>query len=96
MDGVVILQEVIHELKRTKQEGIILKLDFEKAYDRVSWHFLEEVLTKKGFSQKWVSWMMKAVKGGRVAIDVNGERGVIFRSYKGLRQGDPYLLCSLI
>ena len=96
LDGVVILQEVVHELKRTKQEGIILKLDFEKAYDRVSWHFLEEVLTKKGFSQKWVSWMMKAVKGGRVAIDVNGERGVIFRSYKGLRQGDPYLLCSLI
>ena len=96
LDGVVILQEVVHELKRTKQEGIILKLDFEKAYDRVSWHFLEEVLTKKGFSQKWVSWMMKAFKGGRVAIHVNGERGVFFRSYKGLRQGDPYLLCSLI
>jgi len=65
LDGVVILQEVVHELKRTKQEGIILKLDFEKAYDRVSWHFLEEVLTKKGFSQKWVSWMMKAFKGGQ-------------------------------
>ena len=52
MDGVVILQEVVHELKRTKQEGIILKLDFEKAYDRVSWHFLEEVPTKKRFLTK--------------------------------------------
>jgi len=32
---------------------------------------------------------MKAVQGGRVAIDINGERGDFFRSYKGLRQGDP-------
>ena len=32
---------------------------------------------------------MKAVQGGRVAIDINGERGDFFRSYKGLRQGNP-------
>jgi len=38
---VVILQEVLHDLKSGKQEGIILKLGFEKAYDRVSWIFLE-------------------------------------------------------
>lgn len=33
--------------------------------------------------------MMQAVRGGRVAIDINGERGAFFRSYEGLRQGDP-------
>jgi len=32
---------------------------------------------------------MKAVKGGRVAIDINGERGEFFKSFRGLRQGDP-------
>lgn len=76
-------------LKSEKEEGIILKLDFEKAYDRVSWDFLEEVLTRKGFSELWIKWMMQAVKGGRVAVEINGERGEFFRSYKGLRQGDP-------
>ena len=96
LDGIVILQEVLHDLKSRKEEGIILKLDFEKAYDRVSWTFLEEVLLKKRFSSTWVSWMMQTVKGGRVAIDVNGERGTFFRSHKGLRQGDHYPPCSLI
>jgi len=33
LDGVVIIQEELHELKRNKQEGVILKLDFEKAYE---------------------------------------------------------------
>lgn len=36
---VVILHEVVHELKITKQAGIILELDFEEAYDKVNWHF---------------------------------------------------------
>jgi len=37
LEGVVVLHETIHELKRKKQNGILLKLDFEKAYDKVNW-----------------------------------------------------------
>jgi hypothetical protein len=33
---VVVLHETIHELKRKKQKGLILGLDFEKAYDKVN------------------------------------------------------------
>jgi hypothetical protein len=36
LDGVVVIHEVLHELAKHKQSGIILKLDFEKAYDKVS------------------------------------------------------------
>ena len=50
LDGVVILHEVLHSLHVIKEKGIILKLDFEKAYDRVSWSFLEEVLRSRNFS----------------------------------------------
>ena len=89
LDGVVILHEVLHSLHVKKEKGIILKLDFEKAYDRVSWSFLEEVLRSRNFSHTWIDWIMKAVKGGRVAIDINGERGEFFKSFRGLRQGDP-------
>jgi len=96
--GVVILQEFLHELKATKNSGVILKLDFEKAYDKVDWNFLEEVLHRKGFSDTWIQWISKVVRGGTVCIDLNGERGEFFRSFKGLRQGDPLspLLFNLV
>jgi Reverse transcriptase (RNA-dependent DNA polymerase) len=39
LDNVLAAHEIIHFAKTTKQQGIILKIDFEKAYDRVSWFF---------------------------------------------------------
>jgi hypothetical protein len=33
--GVVVLHELLHELRRSKRSGLILKIDFEKAYDKV-------------------------------------------------------------
>jgi hypothetical protein len=41
MEGVVVLHETIHELHKRKNDGVILKLDFKKAYDKVKWHFLQ-------------------------------------------------------
>jgi hypothetical protein len=53
LEGVVVLHETIHELKRKKQKGFILRLDFEKAYDKVNWDFLQQVLRMKGFLIMW-------------------------------------------
>jgi hypothetical protein len=33
--------------------GVILKLYFEKAYDKVKWSFLHQMLRMKGFSPEW-------------------------------------------
>jgi hypothetical protein len=63
LEGVVILHETLHELQRKKQKGLILKLDFEKAYDKVNWTFLQQVLRMKGFSGKWCQWIKKIVRG---------------------------------
>jgi hypothetical protein len=57
LEGVVILHEILHELRSRKSQGIILKLDFEKAYDKVHWGFMFEVLKKKNFPQKCLEWM---------------------------------------
>jgi hypothetical protein len=44
MEGVVILHETIHEMHRKNQSGVILKIDFEKAYDKVKWAFVRQML----------------------------------------------------
>ncbi|XP_071678461.1 uncharacterized protein [Lolium perenne] len=53
-EGALALHEIVHELHVRKQKGLLLKLDFEKAYDRVDWDFLQEILLRKGFSAMMV------------------------------------------
>jgi hypothetical protein len=45
-EGVLALLEITHKLRTKKLGGLFLKLDFEKAYDRVNWDFMREVLTR--------------------------------------------------
>jgi hypothetical protein len=54
LEGVVILHETMHEMRKKKTKVIIMKLDFEKAYDKVQWSFLFEVLERKMFPGKWI------------------------------------------
>lgn len=75
--------EVLHEIKCTKEEVFILKIDFEKAYDRVRWEFLEEILHKKGFDPKWTSWVMQLVRGGQKEVNINGEIKTFFQNKRG-------------
>ena len=89
LDGVVILHETVHELHQNKLNGVIFKIDFEKAYDKVNWEFLQQTLRMKGFSKKWCTLIRNFVSGGSVAIKVNNDTGRYFQTKKGLRQGDP-------
>jgi hypothetical protein len=89
LDGVAILNETVHELHSKKLNGVILKIDFEKAYDKVKLSFLQQTLRMKGFSPEWRALIHSFVSGGSVAIKVNDDIGHYFQTKKGLRQGDP-------
>ena len=89
LESVVVAHETVHSLHSKKAPGCILKLDYEKAYDRVNWEFLFEVLERRGFCGKWINWIRSVVKGGSVGVNLNGEESSFFRPGKGLRQGDP-------
>jgi hypothetical protein len=63
----------LYEIKSKKKSTLILKLHFEKAYDRVSWPFLREVLTRKVFKSRFIHRIMQLVCGGKTAICINGK-----------------------
>ena len=70
-------------------DGVVLKIDSEKAYDKVQWPFLQQVMRMKGFDPKWCHWINQFVSQGSVGIKVNDDLGHYFQTKKGLRQEDP-------
>jgi hypothetical protein len=46
-------------------------------------------MIRKGFPVRFVSWVMKSIEHGKVAVKVNDAIGSYFKSKQGLRQGDP-------
>jgi hypothetical protein len=89
-DGVMLLQEILRESKYKKTQGVVLKIDFEKAYDKVNWNFLLDCCRQKGFSDKWIIWIKEAISKGTLSVKINDVLGPYFGSFKGVRQGDPF------
>jgi hypothetical protein len=73
LEGVIMLHESIHELQMKKLDGVILELDFEEAYDKVKWNFLQQALCMKGFSPLWCAWIQKIVSDGHLVVKVNND-----------------------
>ena len=94
LNVVLITNEVVDEKRRSRQEGVVFKIDFEKAYDLVDWDFLDHVLERKGLSLRWGSWMRGCLSSATFAILMNGNVNGWVKAFKGLRQGDPLLLFS--
>jgi hypothetical protein len=89
MCRVLTLHEILHETKQRKECGVVLKLDFEKAYDKVNWTLLFTCLKARGFSETWCKWIQQVVAGGTVSVKLNSLIGPYIKSHKGVRQCDP-------
>lgn len=92
LDGPFILNELISWCKHKKFKGMIFKVDFEKAFDSVKWEFLEETLKSFGFGHRWCKWISGCLNNARGSVLVNGNPTSEFQFFKGLKQGDPYLM----
>jgi hypothetical protein len=86
---VVTAHEIIHEVHRKKDQGLVFKIYYEKAYDKVNLDFLFEVLELRGFNPMFVRMIKQVTQGGSVGVKVNDEESNFFLTGKGLRQGDP-------
>eukprot|EP00253_Pinus_taeda_P032484 PITA_32484 len=89
MDGIILSNEVIHSLKILKKPGMILKLDLSKAFDKLSWEYIRQMLLAFGFSATWTRWIMSLIISPGFSMLLNGSPSLPFHSSRGIRQGDP-------
>ena len=91
-DNILVAQEIFHAMRTNqicKSKFVAIKTDMSKAYDRVEWNFLEALMLKMGFAEKWVAWIKWCISSVSYQVLLNGEaKGNIIPS-RGLRQGDP-------
>jgi len=83
------VQDVIYDLKATKRPGGILLLDQEKAFDRLSWGYLQAVLEKVNIGPTFRRWISILYKDPSSRLKINNTLGESFQVRRGVRQGDP-------
>ena len=75
-DNVLVAFETMHHIIQKKggaMGNMALKLDMSKDYDRVEWVWLEKIMSKLGFDEKWKKLVMQCVTSVTYSVRVNGK-----------------------
>lgn len=79
LDGALIASEIIDTCKKSKSEAMMMKLDFHKAFDSVSWKYLDWVMEQMNFPLKWREWIRSCTMSASAAILINGSPSDFFK-----------------
>ena len=93
-DNLSDLLTIIEYCELTKQQAIIMAIDFEKAFDTITWEALLSILRKFGFPEHFINLIMTYFKNFRISVTNNGFFTSKFTFQQGTKQGCP--LSSLI
>jgi hypothetical protein len=88
-DNFLYVRNLARSLNRKKKPSLLIKLDFAKAFDSVSWEYLLDLLQHLGFSPRWRDWIALLLSTTTSAVSLNGATGPPIFHRRGLRQGDP-------
>nr|GEZ29494.1 RNA-directed DNA polymerase, eukaryota [Tanacetum cinerariifolium] len=104
LDGPFIINELLSWCKYKKQQAMVFKVDFTKAYDSIRWDFLEDVITAFGFGPKWCSWIRGCLHSSMASVLLNVMESLhlsVYRAieagfYKGIKIGSSLNLSHLL
>ncbi|XP_074320087.1 uncharacterized protein LOC141656897 [Silene latifolia] len=90
VENILICQDIVRlNNRKAISPRFLLKVDLKKAYDSVSWEFLEQMLGALNFPAQFISLLMECVRSASYSLVLNGDIFGFFMGKKGLRQGDP-------
>ena len=89
MDNVFTFWEATAVAVKNKQNLVVLLLDFEKAYDRVDWNFLEGTMHHLGFNTAWIKGVSCLYRNAHSQVLLAGGVGPRFNITRSVRQGCP-------
>ena len=81
--------DLIEKLEEDDIPGLLLLLDFEKAFDTLEWPFINETLKFFGFGPSYFRRIETLYSGSKSCIINNGHCSEYFHVSRGVRQGDP-------
>jgi exonuclease III len=90
-DNSIIAHELLHsfKLKRGKGGFMFLKIDMEKAFDKMEWKLILSIMQSLGFHSTWLQWIESCISSSSFSILLNGSPFGLFSPKRGLKQGDP-------
>lgn len=89
-ENILLAQELIRNYGRKNASPMcLIKVDIKKAFDSISWNFLESILKGLNFPSNFIGWVLQCVTTTSFSLSINGSLEGYFRGERGLRQGDP-------
>lgn len=86
--SILLAHEMVHALKTNpdcNENFMAIKTDMSKAYDRVEWDFIEELLSRLGFYRKWVERVMVCIHSVSFSMSLNGNSYRYIKPSRGIR-----------
>ncbi len=88
-ENIRILEDIIFFTKKNCLPGILLSIDFEKAFNSLNWSFLFKTLERANFGKVFISYIKTLYNDTQTVTSNNGNLCEFFQLQRGVRQGCP-------
>lgn len=82
--------------QKWKNGWLVLKIDLQKAFDTISWSFIERILPLYNLPQLYIKILLSCLRNVNYTPIINGKKSQSFVLTRGIRQGDPLSLYLFI